>query len=459
MQEAISRASRRFSQNRTKAFGELPEAEDLRTRAHEIKAEAIAHLDAYLEEFTASAQKLGITVHRSADGADACRYIGDLAQSKGIEMVVKGKSMTTEEIDLNRHLEAAGIQVWETDLGEFIIQLAGEGPSHIIAPALHKTQQQMAALFTEKLGVPFYDDPEKLTLVAREFLRDKYFQAGLGISGANFALAQTGTIAILENEGNARFSTTFPRVHVAVVGIEKVIPGLRELGVFLKLLARSATGQKSSTYVSLIQGPRRPGERTARRKCTSCCWITVEAASVGTTEMRPSLYCLRCGACLNVCPVYQRIGGHAYGWVYSGPIGSLVTPQFLGIQRAKYLPLASTLCRACAEVCPVRIPLPDLLLTLRRRIVEQHGLPWLERKMMEIWGTARPARDATRRPLNWRDRPGIHPGPVTAPGVTPTGKKLSSDLGRWTGLIGSTGWSRNSRPCRPEPFGPGTRPL
>ena len=419
MQEAISRASRRFSQNRTQAFGELSEAEALRTRAHEIKVEAIAHLDAYLEEFTASAQKLGITVHRSADGADARRYIGDLAQSKGIEMVVKGKSMTTEEIDLNRHLEAAGIQVWETDLGEFIIQLAGEGPSHIIAPALHKTQQQVAALFTEKLGVPYYEDPEKLTMVAREFLRDKYFQAGLGISGANFALARTGAIVILENEGNARFSTTFPRVHVAVVGIEKVIPGLRELGVFLKLLARSATGQKSSTYVSLIQGPRRSGELDGPEEMHIVLLDNGRSRFRQDVEMRPSLYCLRCGACLNVCPVYQRIGGHAYGWVYSGPIGSLVTPQFLGIQRAKYLPLASTLCRACAEVCPVRIPLPDLLLTLRRRIVEQHGLPWLERKMMEIWGACQTSPERYQAALGL-----ARIGQEFTPGFLPSGARL-----------------------------------
>ena len=215
------------------------------------------HLDDYLGQFTAAAEKLGIQVHRAPDGEEAGGIIRNLAQSQGIRMVVKGKSMTTEEIDLNSTLEKAGIQVWETDLGEFIIQLAGEPPSHIIAPALHKTQQEIALLFHEKLGVPLYEDPEKLTMVAREFLREKYFQAGMGISGANFALAQTGSIVILENEGNARFSTTFPRVHVALVGIEKVIPGLDELRVFLKLLARSATGQKMSTYVSIIQGPGR----------------------------------------------------------------------------------------------------------------------------------------------------------------------------------------------------------
>ena len=256
-------------------------------------------------------------------------------------------------------------------------------------------------------------------MVAREFLRDKYFQAGLGISGANFALARTGTIVILENEGNARFSTTIPRVHVAVVGIEKVIPGLRELGVFLKLLARSATGQKSSTYVSLIQGPRRPGELDGPEEMHIVLLDNGRSRIRQDDEMRSSLYCLRCGACLNVCPVYQRIGGHAYGWVYSGPIGSLMAPQFLGIQRAKYLPLASTLCRACTEVCPVRIPLPDMLLTLRRRIVEQHGLPWLERKMMEIWGACQTSPGSYQAALGL-----ARVGQEFTPGLLPSGVHL-----------------------------------
>jgi L-lactate dehydrogenase complex protein LldF len=324
-------------------------------------------------------------VHRSPDGADACRYIADLAGARGIQMVVKGKSMTTEEIGLNGALEQAGFKVWETDLGEFIIQLAGEPPSHIIAPALHKTQQEIADLFVEKLGVPRHETPEKLTMVAREFLREKYFQAGMGISGANFALAETGAIVILENEGNARFSTTFPRLHVAVVGLEKVIPGPAELRVFLKLLARSATGQKMSTYVSLISGPGRPEEVDGPEEMHIILLDNGRSRFRQDPELRPSLYCLRCGACLNVCPVYQRIGGHAYGWVYSGPIGSVMTPQFLGTLRAKDLPLASTLCGACAEVCPVRIPLADLLLTLRRRIVEQHGHSGFERSLIKGW--------------------------------------------------------------------------
>ncbi|MBI5586448.1 MAG: iron-sulfur cluster-binding protein [Deltaproteobacteria bacterium] len=420
MQLAISRASKRFSGLRSQAFQNLPGGEELRTRAHQIKTEAVAHLDEYVEQFAAAAAKLGIRVYRSPDGADACRYIEDLARAQGIQTVVKGKSMTTEEIDLNQTLQQAGIQVWETDLGEFIIQLAGEPPSHIIAPALHKTQQEIADLFTEKLGVPRYEDPEKLTMVAREFLREKYFQAGMGISGANFALAGTGTIVILENEGNARFSTTFPRIHVAVVGIEKVIPGLAELGVFLKLLARSATGQKMSTYVSLIQGPGRNNEADGPEEMHIILLDNGRSKFRQDPELRPSLYCLRCGACLNVCPVYQRIGGHAYGWVYSGPIGSVLTPQFLGTLRAKDLPLASTLCGACAEVCPVRIPLPDLLLTLRRRIVEQQGHSGWERSLMKGWaacqtspGCYRTAFELAR--LGQDFFPGLYPSGLELP--------------------------------------------
>jgi L-lactate dehydrogenase complex protein LldF len=419
MQLAISRASKRFSQLRRQAFQHLPEGEDLRTRAHEIKAGAIARLDEYVERFTTSAEKLGIRVHRAPDGTDACRYIEDLARDRGVRMVVKGKSMTTEEIGLNSALEQAGFQVWETDLGEFIIQLAGEPPSHIIAPALHKTQQEIADLFAEKLGVPLYESPEKLTMVAREFLREKYFQAGLGISGANFALAETGSIVILENEGNARFSTTFPRIHVAVVGIEKVIPGLTELRVFLKLLARSATGQKMSTYVSLISGPGKKNEVDGPEEMHIILLDNGRSRFRQDPELRPSLYCLRCGACLNVCPVYQRIGGHAYGWVYSGPIGAVMTPQFLGTLRAKDLPLASTLCGACAEVCPVRIPLPDLLLTLRRRIVEEKGHSGWERALVKGWAACQSSPGCYRTAWELSRL-----GKDFVPGLLPPGREL-----------------------------------
>ena len=385
LQEALSRACGHIGRMRTKAFQEFPEGEALRTQAHQIKAEVMDHLESYLNQLEASAQALGVKVHRSPDAEDARNYIRDLVRSRGITMAVKSKSMTTEEIGLNQELEKSNVQVWETDLGEFIVQLAEEPPSHIIAPAIHKSQEEIAELFSKKLGVPLLDTPEKLTQAAREFLREKYFQAGMGISGANFALAKTGTLVVVENEGNARMSTTFPRLHVAVVGIEKVIPGLSELAVFLKILARSATGQKLSTYMSFIHGPGKNSEEDGPEEVHLVLLDNGRSKILNDPELRPSLYCLRCGGCLNVCPVYQRIGGHAYGWVYSGPIGATIVPQYLGLLRAKDLPMASTLCGACAEVCPVRIPLPDLLLKLRQRIQEQGGATFYEKSFMRIW--------------------------------------------------------------------------
>ena len=385
LQEALSRACGHIGRMRSKAFQEFPDGERLRDQAHWIKAGVMDHLESYLKQLTQSAAALGITVYRAETAADGRRYIEDLIRSRGIETVVKSKSMTTEEIGLNQSLEKAGIQVWETDLGEFIVQLAGESPSHIIAPAIHKTQEEIADLISRSLGVPRYETPEALTQVAREFLRKKYFQAGMGISGANFALARTGTLVILENEGNARMCTTFPKIHVAVMGIEKVIPGLGELQVFLKLLARSATGQKMPTYVSLLNGPSRSGEEDGPEEVHLVLLDNGRSKILKDPELRASLYCLRCGACLNVCPVYQKIGGHAYGWVYSGPIGATLVPQYLGLLRAKHLPMASTLCGACASVCPVRIPLPDLLLKLRQRIREAGGAGLYEKSLLTFW--------------------------------------------------------------------------
>jgi L-lactate dehydrogenase complex protein LldF len=388
LQAALTRACGHIGRMRANAFQDWPEGETLRTQAHQIKARVMDDLECYLEQLEASARTLGVQVHRSPDAEDARQYILGLIRSRNISLVVKSKSMTTEEIALNPELGKNGIEVWETDLGEFIVQLAEEPPSHIIAPAIHKSQQEIAELFSKKLGVPLYNTPEKLTMVAREFLRGKYFQAGMGISGANFALAETGTLVIVENEGNARLTTTFPRLHVAVMGIEKVIPGLKELAIFLKLLARSATGQKLSTYMSFLQGPGRPSEEDGPEELHLILLDNGRSKILQDPEMRSSLYCLRCGACLTSCPVYQRIGGHAYGGVYSGPIGAILTPQYLGLLRAKDLPMASTLCGACAAVCPVRIPLPDLLLKLRRRIQEQGGMTFYEQAFMNLWAAA-----------------------------------------------------------------------
>ncbi|MBA4393112.1 MAG: iron-sulfur cluster-binding protein [Desulfobacca sp.] len=388
LQAALTRACGQIGRMRAQAFQDWPEGDTLRTQAHQIKAQVMDHLESHLEQLEKSASALGVKVHRSLDAEDARQYILGLIRSRNISLVVKSKSMTTEEIGLNPELEQNQIAVWETDLGEFIVQLAGEPPSHIIAPAIHKSQQEIAELFSKKLGVPLYDTPEKLTMVAREFLRGKYFQAGMGISGANFALAETGTLVIVENEGNARLTTTFPKIHVAVMGIEKVIPGLKELAVFLKVLARSATGQKLSTYMSFLQGPRRSSEEDGPEELHLVLLDNGRSKILQDPEMRSSLYCLRCGACLTSCPVYQRIGGHAYGWVYSGPIGATLVPQYLGLLRAKDLPMASTLCGACAAVCPVRIPLPDLLLKLRERIREQGGATFYEQAFMNLWAVA-----------------------------------------------------------------------
>jgi L-lactate dehydrogenase complex protein LldF len=387
LQEALSRACGHIGRMRAKAFQEFPEGERLRDQAHWIKTGILDHLDSYLEQLERSATALGIKVHRAETAEDGCLYIENLIQSRGIDMVVKGKSMTTEEIGLNPALEKIGVQVWETDLGEFIVQLAKEPPSHIIAPAIHKTQEEIAVLFNRVLGVPLSATPEELTRAAREFLRKKYFQAGMGISGANFALARTGTLVIVENEGNARMCTTFPKIHVAVMGIEKVIPGLAELAVFLKILARSATGQKMSTYMSFLNGPARSDEDDGPEEMHLILLDNGRSRILRDPEMRTSLYCLRCGACLNVCPVYQKIGGHPYGWVYSGPIGATIVPQYLGLLRAKDLPMASTLCGACAGVCPVRIPIPDLLLKLRQRIQESGGTGFYEKSLLTFWST------------------------------------------------------------------------
>jgi L-lactate dehydrogenase complex protein LldF len=292
--------------------------------------------------------------------------------------------MTTEETHLNAALEAAGMQVVETDLGEYIIQLAEEPPSHIIAPAIHKTRGQIAELFNAELGMPLTDDIARLTSTARATLRDRFAAADAGISGVNFAIAETGTIVIVENEGNIRLTTSLPRVHIAVMGIEKILPKFADLDVFLKLLPRSGTGQSLTTYQSFITGTKRqPGDEGPEQ-------LHIVLLDNGRSRMlahpvtRQSLACIRCGACLNACPVYQQVGGHAYGSVYPGPIGAVITPQLMGIQKSAQLPYASSLCGACREVCPVKIDIPRLLLHLRGEISPRKG-KLSERLAFKMW--------------------------------------------------------------------------
>jgi L-lactate dehydrogenase complex protein LldF len=364
---ALRRATDLFAERRAGAVGAVADWEELREQARAIKAHTLARLDHYLEQFVAKAEAAGCTVHWARDAAEACEVVRSLARERGAKRLVKSKSMATEEIHLNEALARDGAEPVETDLGEWIIQLAGETPSHIIVPAIHKTKEAIGALFVDKLGIAPSSDPQVLAAHARQRLRAHFAAADLGISGVNFGVAETGTILILENEGNARMTTTLPRVHVAVMGIEKVIPRFHDLEVFLRLLPRSGTGQHLTTYQSLLTGPDPAGQ--GPRELHVVLLDNGRSRIVADELMRQTLACIRCGACLNACPVYQSIGGHAYGSVYPGPIGAILTPQLAGLHRAGTLPFASSLCGACKDVCPVKIDIPSLLLELRGRAV------------------------------------------------------------------------------------------
>jgi len=388
LQEAYRSSTLRLYGHRREALREVLDWERLRARAQAIKREVTEHLDYYLEQFADQIERRGGHVHWAGTGEEACAIVLDIARRAGAREAVKAKSMVGEELELNQALEAGGVRAVETDLGEFIIQLAGERPAHIVAPAIHMTRRDVSRLFVSRLQAEPTEEPERLTAIARRALREMFAKAGLGLSGGNFLVAETGTLVLVENEGNIRFCTTAPRVHVALVGIEKLIPRFEDLGVFLRLLGRSSTGQKLTTYTSLLTGPRRPGEDGPEEMHV----VLVDNGRVATLadpKMREALYCIRCGACLNTCPVYRKIGGHAYGWVYSGPIGALVTPQLAGLGQARELPFASSLCGACRDVCPVKINIPDLLLHLRSEAQEKtprlRGTPRGERTAMRIW--------------------------------------------------------------------------
>ena len=385
LHEALDIATTKFITLRHEAFGDFPEGERLRDRARAIKEATLQRLDEHLEKLVANVERLGGHVHFATTAEEARDVVLDIARRTGARMAVKSKSMATEEIHLNDALEAIGVTPVETDLGEYIIQLAHERPSHIIAPAIHKTKGQVAELFSRELkrpGLPA--DPEVLTKIAREELREKFLTADLGITGANFAVAETGTVVLVTNEGNGRMATSLPRVHVAVMGVEKVIPSMTDLAVFLAILAKSATGQKLSVYTTLVQGPRRPGELEGPEEFHLVLLDNGRIAQIAGT-LRESLYCLRCGACLNVCPVYRQIGGHAYGYTYPGPIGILLTAMLNGPSSVKELAHASSLCGACADACPVRIDIPRMLIELRRQVDEEHIAPWTERVLFKTF--------------------------------------------------------------------------
>ena len=314
--------------------------------------------------------KAGGQVHFADTADQANEIVAELVRTRNVRMAVKSKSMVSEELELNPVLESLGVEVFETDLGEYIIQLAGETPSHLVAPALHKSKEDVAQLFTEKLGLPYTEDIEEMARAARELLRDKFLQADLGISGANFVVAETGTLVIITNEGNGRLCTSAPRMHIGITGMEKMIPSMQDLAVFLRLLPRSATGQRITSYVSMVTGPRRSDDEDGPEEFHLILVDNGRSRMLADPDLREALNCIRCGACLNICPVYQKVGGHAYGWVYPGPIGAIVSPMLVGLKQSKDLPFASSLCGACREACPVKINIPKMLLNLREKLAE-----------------------------------------------------------------------------------------
>jgi L-lactate dehydrogenase complex protein LldF len=360
----------------------------VRELAKNKKWEAIEHLDLYLTQFEDQITKRGAKVFWAEDSEQALNFIGDLCKEKQCKSVVKSKSMVTEEIHLNDYLTSIGVESVETDLGEYIQQMDGEAPYHIVTPAMHKSKEDVAQLFNKHLGTDISLTPEQLTLVARKNLRDKYVQAEIGITGANFILSDIGGIALTENEGNARLSVAWPKTHVVIVGIEKTIPSMNDLGLFWPLLATYGTGQQITVYNSIITGPRQPGEVDGPEEMYVILLDNGRTDLLSNAKAREALYCIRCGACLNACPVYKNIGGHAYDTTYSGPIGSVITPHLRGMHDYKHLSYASSLCGNCTEVCPVKINIHELLLENRRESVVAGESDFAEKFAWKMWKNA-----------------------------------------------------------------------
>jgi L-lactate dehydrogenase complex protein LldF len=372
----IQKALAGYCTKRDENQGRFQSWSGARDAAAEIKWEAINHLDHYLDEFVSRLEARGTRVFWAPDAKEARDYIVGVARRHKVRSIVKSKTMTAEEIDLNSALEREGFEVVESDLGEYIMQLRREPPYHLVFPAMHLTRQQISELFHEHLGSELSDNPEDLTAIARRVMRRKYCQADMGISGANFAIAETGMISITENEGNARLTTSLPKVHVAIVGIEKVLPKLSDLALFLPMLATAGAGQALTCYNTLYGGPRQPDEPDGPEEFHVVLLDNRRTELLADAEQRDALHCIRCGACLNVCPIFKNIGGHSYGTTYQGPIGSVITPHLRGLQDWKHLSQASSLCGACTETCPVKINLHHHLLHNRRNAARAATSPF-----------------------------------------------------------------------------------
>jgi L-lactate dehydrogenase complex protein LldF len=370
LQRALANLQQRLGRGAAAGYRRFPEGPDLRLKGRAIRMKAIDNLDILLDALADKIEKNGGHVHFAADGETAVKRCIDIARTHHVSLVVKGKSMLTEEIGLNPALAAAGIETVETDLGEYIVQLAGEAPSHIIAPAIHKSREAVGRLFAEKLGIPFTDDPPTLTLAARRALRKKFLDADMGISGCNLACAETGHITTVSNEGNIRMATTLPRVHVAFMGMERIVADLKDHAILFRLLSMGAAAQDMAGYVSYIGGPAEQGRTDGPGAFHLIIVDNGRSRILADPDFREMLCCIRCGACLNMCPVYGKIGGHAYGSAYSGPVGAVVTPLLTGINQAADLCLGESLCGACMPACPVNIDIPRMLLLLRAKLAE-----------------------------------------------------------------------------------------
>jgi len=388
LQKALGNVRNNFVERRAAAAARLPEFEALRDSARDIKKHVLAHLDLYLERYEDNVRASGGHVHFARTSQEACETILDICKSHGAKTVTKGKSMVSEEIGLNTALEAAGLQAIETDLGEYIIQLRGEAPSHIIAPAVHLNKEQVEEDFrrvhTHLPPERDLTEPETLLGEARAILRQKFLAADIGITGANFLVAETGSSIIVTNEGNGDLTQILPRVHIVVASLEKIVPTLDDAAQIMRVLARSATGQDITVYSTISTGPRRAGDVDGPEHYHVVLVDNGRSNMLGS-DFEDMLRCIRCGACMNHCPVYHAVGGHAYGWVYPGPMGAVLTPSLIGVEQGGHLPNASTFCGRCESVCPVRIPLPKMMRHWREREFERHLNPALQRGGLQLW--------------------------------------------------------------------------